>query len=183
MMMPRLAGGGSGGSGDTHNGICQSSHRSGVHLVRRGFRVPLAAWTSCRRQAVGAPKGDVVLAATGTCSHRHEVLPLVSTRLVRAGARGDSTRDRRGKVHPVELHDWRGDRRGSSWSSAYASEACKPHAVLLALAAAGSAVLTVSALLAVGWLSVAAIVIPIVGLVSGVGWFTRSGLRRFGRSA
>jgi hypothetical protein len=37
-------------------------------------------------------------------------------------------------------------------------------------------------LLAVGWLSVAVIVIPIVGLVSGVGWFIRLGIRRFGRS-
>jgi hypothetical protein len=44
-------------------------------------------------------------------------------------------------------------------------------------------VLTVSALLAVGWLSVAVTVIPIVGLVLGLAWFIRLGIRRFGRSA
>jgi hypothetical protein len=50
---------------------------------------------------------------------------------------------------------------------------------LLALAAVGSVVLSVSALLAVGWLSVAVIVIPIVGLVSGVDWFIRVAIQRF----
>jgi hypothetical protein len=52
-------------------------------------------------------------------------------------------------------------------------------AVLLALAAVGSVVLTVSALLAVGWLSVAVIVIPIVGLLSGVDWFIGLAIQPF----
>jgi hypothetical protein len=51
--------------------------------------------------------------------------------------------------------------------------------VLLALAAVGSVVLSVSAVLAVGWLSVAVIVIPIVGLVSGVDWFIGLAIQRF----
>jgi hypothetical protein len=51
--------------------------------------------------------------------------------------------------------------------------------VLLTLAAVGSVVLSVSALLAVGWLSVAVIVIPIVGLVSGVDWFIGLAIQRF----
>jgi hypothetical protein len=51
--------------------------------------------------------------------------------------------------------------------------------VLLALAAVGSVVLSVSALLAVGWLSVAVIVIPIVGVVSGVDWLIGLAIQRF----
>jgi hypothetical protein len=51
--------------------------------------------------------------------------------------------------------------------------------VLLALAAVGSVVLTVSPLLAVGWLSVAVIVIPIVGLLSGVDWFIGLAIQPF----
>jgi hypothetical protein len=50
--------------------------------------------------------------------------------------------------------------------------------VLLALAAVGAVVLNVSALLAVGWLSVAVIVIRIVGLVSGVDWFIGLAIQR-----
>jgi hypothetical protein len=55
--------------------------------------------------------------------------------------------------------------------------------VLLALAAVGSVVLSVSTLLAVGWLSVAVIVVPIVGLVSGVGWFIGLAIERFRHSS
>ena len=51
--------------------------------------------------------------------------------------------------------------------------------VLLTLAAVGSVVLTVSALLAVGWLAVAVVVVSIVGLLSGIGWFIGLGIRHF----
>ena len=53
----------------------------------------------------------------------------------------------------------------------------------LAWAAIGAVVLTVSALLAVGCVSVAVIVMSIVGLLSGVGGFIGLAIRCFRRSA